>query len=64
MVRDWIIACYKLLQVCVVHKLSKLEIHFGFAVHNRFLRVLLHTEKVRRLLNVDLGILNVKRSRG
>ena len=37
----------KVLQVRVVHKLSKLEIHFGFAVHNRFLRVLLHTEKVR-----------------
>lgn len=47
----------KVLQVFVLHKLSKLEIHFGFAVDNHFLRVLLHTEKVRRLLNVDLGIL-------
>lgn len=45
----------KAFQIFVLHKLSKVEIHFGFAVDNRFLRMLWHTEKVRRLLNVDLG---------
>lgn len=47
----------EVLQVCVVHKRFKVEIHFGFAVDKHFLIMFLHTEKVRSLLNVDLRIL-------
>lgn len=46
-----------MLQVCVVHKRLKVEIYFGFGVDKHCLIMVLHTEKVRSLLNVDLRIL-------